>query len=66
MQLETNVRAEVSDSLGATDASDNYGGMFRVRAPFSAAVNLYDRCEGPSEHFFSQLPYVITPGERKM
>ena len=46
MQLETNVRAEIADVIGATDASETYGGICRVRVPFSAKVDLYDRCEG--------------------
>ena len=40
MQLETNVRAEISDLIGATDASEAHGGMCRARVPFSAKVDL--------------------------
>ena len=64
MQLETNVRAEISDLIGATDASETHGCICRVRVPFSAKVDLYDRCEGLGEHVFLQLPYVTNTEDR--
>jgi hypothetical protein len=62
--LETNVRAEIADVIGATDASEEASGMCRVKVPFAARVKLYDRCEGKGEHVYLNLPYVPNVEEK--
>ena len=63
-QLETNVRADICDLIGATDASETSSGMCRVRVPFDAQIELYDRCEGKGEHVYLKLPYICDQKEK--
>ena len=61
--VQINMRAKLCNSLGATDANQTMRGMCRVQVPYSARMDLYDRCKGQGEHAFLNLPYTASDME---
>ena len=61
MQLETNVRAEISDLIGATDASETHGGMCRLRVSFLQKLTFMTDAKAQVDMCFYTPPTLQTP-----